>query len=263
MAVTVLRDDESGRLTGEARQAAELRLPQLVRRQLEPGSILGVSPAFAGPTFRGQAADIANRAYFRIYYKTLDRGLSFFNFALLPAIENYLPIQNQGAKVPELKPGICLYTKVRHRNAVVPGSTPVQQTIGIESRTMMLVGLFIGKEKINVLAATTPTEGIDSRRQFPAVPDEAIYTNNSNGYDLAEQFHREVVQAGEVVKIDIWSPVFGEIQVADLNNNSVATALNIKAEGLISGFRLCTSRINRAYYAIDLTITRYQARKRS
>ncbi len=190
----------------------------------------------------------AKRSYFKItYYSATDGKERVFLFTLLPAIESHLPIQNSGAKVPELKAGICINTKMLHRNIVVPGSTPVVQSIGPESTTMMLTGLFVGNELYDVSNSISQ----------PSFNDEL---GQNNAFEIAMAFRNEVVLPSIPVFIDIYASAGASFSAIDGARTDRFTRINTR--GLIKNIRNCTSRDNRSYYGLDVIVVDYIQRNR-
>lgn len=238
---------DPNQITGLTPAAAEqLRLSNRSTRS-NPSQIVGTGRNQVPWTSTGLASG-QSKSYFKITYYAIDGKERTFMFALLPAIENYLPIQGSGAKVPEVKTGIQITTRMRHRNIAVPGSTPVIQSIGPDSTTMQLTGLFVGNELFDVANSIGP-------------PTFSGSAGQTNAFDISRIFNNEIVLPSIPVFIDIFSSLSG----GSFNVLSGATPsrfTRIYVRGLITSFRSCTSRENRSYYALDILLTDYLQRQR-
>jgi hypothetical protein len=169
---------------------------------------------------------------------------STFIFALLPAIDHILNYSASGPfrgneSVPEVKPGIPIRTAMKHRNTVIPGGTNVVQTIGIDSKYIVLVGAFVGTEK-STSEAPAGSTFYDTIYQRIGNPKEQLPDYNS--YKQAMLFNKEVVEKGAPVNITIQT----EGQKADES---------IKVTGVIVDFKLQAVRESKTYYAMTVLYT--------
>lgn len=167
-----------------------------------------------------------------------------FNFALLPAIDNIVNYSASGPfrgneSVPEVKPGIPIRIAMKHRNTVIPGGTNVVQTIGIDSKYIVLVGAFVGTEKSTSEASVGSTY-YDTIYQRAGNPKEQLPQYNS--YKQAMLFNKEVVEKGAPVNIIVQT----EGQVADDS---------IKVTGVIVDFKIQAVREAKTYYAMTVLYT--------
>ena len=167
-----------------------------------------------------------------------------FNFALLPAIDNIVNYSASGPfrgneSVPEVKPGIPIRIAMKHRNTVIPGGTNVVQTIGIDSKYIVLVGAFVGTEKSTSEASVGSTY-YDTIYQRAGNLKEQLPQYNS--YKQAMLFNKEVVEKGAPVNIIVQT----EGQVADDS---------IKVTGVIVDFKIQAVREAKTYYAMTVLYT--------
>lgn len=181
-----------------------------------------------------------SKSYFTVSYFEDGTGKSkVFHFAMLPAIEAQLQFSSGGSlkgqgSVPEVKPGILTNTTVKYKNFLVPGGSPVVQTIGIQQTTHQLVGAFIGSEAFKDKGGAytkdlNPIYRIDNGKLGSAP-------------HLAKEFDEKVVQSGRPVNIEIQSDV------------------KYFYEGVIVSFKFYAVRQDRAYYVLDLLATRYRGK---
>lgn len=191
---------------------------------------------FDARVFRDNKKDI-----FTVEFKDLNGKKGTFHFDLLPAIENRGGGNIRAGDVPEVKPGILRMLETRHKNIVVPGATPVVQSIGIKSALVNLVGCFTG------------VEGKSAEVKYRNDPLLAKYGDKSdpptNAYEKATAFHNEVVLPMTQVKVTVQ---------ASVGSNGV---MKMVYEGVIIKFKDYAVRSNRNYYTIDLLVTSYAAHK--
>ena len=166
-----------------------------------------------------------------------------FIFALLPAIDNVLNYSSSSPfrgteTVPEVKPGIPIRTAMKHRNTVIPGGTNVVQTIGIDSKYIVLVGAFVGTET----KGTPNSTFYDTIYQRIGNPKEALPEYNS--YKQAMFFNKEVVEKGAPVNITI--------QTAGQEAKD-----SIKVTGVIVDFKVQVVRESKTYYAMTVLYTEH------
>lgn len=188
---------------------------------------------------------------FMISYKDLAGTKKEYYFDLLPAIENR-GSRFGNADVPEVKPGILQRIDTKHKNILIPGSTPVVQTIGINNTMLNLVGCFTGEEKINIDPASNRA-GLLENNVLYGSPGELTNKNVSSNKN-AKQFMDDVVLPGTAVDLEINSTNFG----GELNGSN--SEENIKYTGVIISFKFYSMRQNRTYYTIDMLVTRYNTR---
>jgi hypothetical protein len=187
------------------------------------------------------ALDPGKGSKFTIGYTDIKGVAKAWNFVLLPAIETNLSLGNSsplvrgsGGTIPDVKPGILTHSVMRLRSIPIPGSVPIVQTIGIESRITELVGAFIGTE--NKVDGTNGLSGIyqdsDGSLSDPATSAGAV----------AETFRDKVVDQGAPVTVLVATP-----------------GRKLKITGVIQAFKLYEVRYNRAYYSIQILHTQYAA----
>jgi len=189
--------------------------------------------------------------YFGIkYYDKFTGKGRYFRFSLLPAIENKISPLIPGQTVPGVQPGIMINTAMRHRNILIPGSTPVYQAIGLESVEIRLCGLLSGDETV-----INDTPG-------PITFTDNELGNATSGYDLAQFFREEVVIPGVPVDVEIYASAG---QVAPLQREGANPNGSIKINGslLIKSFRSMSARASREYYCIDAFLINYKLEKRA
>lgn len=195
--------------------------------------------------FDSSVIDPADRveSEFKVAYTDANGQDKTFVFTLLPAIESNVRSNNQGAVVPELKPGLLMKTGLTIKKFAVAGASPAFQTLGIDHTMMQLVGAFIGNEGVQ---APNSSQG----RGFISAGDILGRDNNTqplDAYRSALVFDVEVVQCGR--------PVFLTIKVD--NSDIVSTATHIQYTVLIQNFRYFLTRNDRVYYALELLVLDY------
>lgn len=193
--------------------------------------------------FRANADD-----KFSIKYKDRVSGASkTFWFDLLPAMENRGGSKFGNIEVPEVKPGILQRIDTKHKNIVVPGCTPVVQTIGINNAMLNLVGAMTGEENIN-----TPRTG-DSASQTDVLLGNFYepFDKDISANKKARQFMNDVVLPGTEV----------DVYITASNNGAGASSKEapelIKYTGVIISYKFYAVRKNKAFYTIDLLVTKY------
>jgi polyhydroxyalkanoate synthesis regulator phasin len=185
---------------------------------------------------------------FTVTYRDHKNIQKTFTFDLLPAVEARGSGIPGGSDVPEVKPGLLRVVETRHKNIIVPGAAPVQQSIGLKSTLINLVGMFSGMETI----AQGVTPAIPARSQTNDVflaesgPDGAYKPEPvTKAPGVADAFYREVVSPMTEVKVVVQAS----------NGNEGVTKLTYW--GVIIRFKDYYARENRVYYVIDLLLTRY------
>lgn len=167
-----------------------------------------------------------------------------FTFALLPAIDNIVNYSASGPfrgneSVPEVKPGIPIRTAMKHRNTVIPGGTNVIQTIGIDSKYIVLVGAFVGTEK-STSGDSVGATFYDTIYQRAGNPKGPLPEYSS--YKQAKFFNDEVVEKGAPVNITI-------------QTEGQKTDDSIKVTGVIVDFKIQAVREAKTYYAMTILYT--------
>ena len=210
--------------------------------------------------------------FFRVVYGNNTEKKSFL-FSLMPAIESHVQLNNPGNKVPEVKPGIKINSKIRQRAIIIPGSAPVYQSVGIEGTTLSLCGLFVGGE-YTALDVASVNGSTPDRLSSPA-GSGSIQT----AYNVAKFFNDKIVLPSRNVTIEINSVGFnidslGNAGITESINKDEATGLSnilsnvkkvvknpdvslISYTGLISQFTLMAARGDRCYYQIEFSVTKF------
>lgn len=148
-----------------------------------------------------------------------------FKFELLPSIESTVNhpggsnVLRGATTIPDVKPGIPIRTVMKHRNINIMGGKNVIQTIGIDSKFIILVGAFIGDNEIS-------------------------------SYQEAKFFDEQIVQPGLRVSVTIKAH-FGS-NLALPNPKKEGELKNLK--GFISEFKLYAVRREKSYYSITIII---------
>lgn len=148
-----------------------------------------------------------------------------FKFELLPAIESTVnhpggsSVLRGATTIPDVKAGIPIRTVMKHRNINIMGGKNIIQTIGIDSKFVILVGAFIGDNEIS-------------------------------SYQEAKFFDEQIVQPGLRVSTTIRAH-FGA-NLALPNPKEEGKFKNLK--GFISEFKLYAVRREKSYYSITLII---------
>jgi len=192
--------------------------------------------------------------YFSItYYDKYVGKARNFAFSLLPAIENSIRPNIPGQTVPGVMPGIMIHTKMRHRAVLIPGGTPVYQSIGLEAVEIRLCGLFTGNE--NALAPKGKS----------ALFTDSPELNVVSGYDVAQFFRENIVIPGTPVELDIFASN-GHIDVTGDSLSELeqrAGLVRITGTLLINELRTFSARASRDYYCIDGYLINYKLEKRA
>jgi hypothetical protein len=189
------------------------------------------------PPFEDKTYNAGSLQVFTItFIDSEDNTSKYFNFALLPAIETTAN-RGQGG-VPEVKPGIVTMTSMKYKNFLIPGATPVIQSIGVQSTVHQFVGAFIGSENISNMATRATMDFV-----YPLVATDPPWTNIENSFNKAKMFDHKVVQSGRPITMEMRSDV------------------DYVYEGVIVGFKFYAVRADRAYYTMDLLGTNYPRQK--
>jgi len=214
------------------------------------GSLSSRISSGGGSSASLELIDVSRQDYFAIkYYDRYTGKGRFFRFSLLPAIENKISPLVAGQTVPGVQPGIMINTSMRHRNILIPGSTPVYQAVGLESVEIRLCGLLSGDETV-----------------VNDTPGPINFTDNSlgngvNAYELAQFFREEVVIPGVAVDLDLFASA-GQVLPSDRDSITPSGAVHIQGKLLIKNFRSMSSRASRDYYCIDAFLINYKLEKR-
>lgn len=196
--------------------------------------------------------------FFKIIFKNNAGESKSFVFSLLPAIEAHTQLNNPGNKVPGVMPGIAITTKMRQRGIVVPGSTPVYQSIGVESMTMPLYGAFLGGEKIEVDSGYTGSSLPSGDLKLSGNAQVNGFINDA--YTVAEYFNNNIVLPSRAVTVEIHTinnPTKFIRNNSYLDAAEVGSSTYIVYTGLISQFKPMVVKGDRCYYCIDLSITKF------
>ena len=166
---------------------------------------------------------------FNIKYTDRQRGARVFNFALPPAVDNILTYSGSGsfrgnASVPDVKAGLPIRTTMKHKNIVISGGTNVVQTIGVDSKYIVLVGAFIGSEEFSTKPKT------------PGV--------SRSSYQTAKEFDERVVQQGAPISLNVTINAAGGAETIDIT-------------GVIVDFKAYAVRRAKTYYSITVLYTKY------
>lgn len=188
---------------------------------------------------------------FYILYKDRRSGTpKRFTFDLLPAMENRGGSKFGNIEVPEVKPGILQRIDTKHKNIVIPGSTPVVQTIGINNAMLNLIGAMTGEEVIGQGKSADEKSSSDVLLSSYEITDQ--FDKHVSANKQAKQFMDEVVLPGTEV----------EVYVSSSNNGASAPTAKegpeeIKYTGVIISYKFYGVRKNKAFYTIDLLVTKY------
>lgn len=152
------------------------------------------------------------------------------NFYLLPAVETVLNYSSPtskfrgGPSVPELRPGIPIRTVMRIKNHIVPGSYNITQNLGLDNKSIVLVGAII-----------------------PPV-------NSAHTYITAKYIDENIVQRGALIAVSI---IVSKGSSKDPNNQE-----SISFTGSIIEFKYYTVRSNLTYYSFNIVYSSYSLAKR-
>jgi len=196
----------------------------------------------------GANATYTTSSSFTIQYNDVTLGAPrYFNFSLPPAIDNILTYSSSGsfrgnASVPDVKPGIPIRTAMKHRNINIPGGTSVVQTIGVDSKYMVLVGAFLGSEQFSTAAMSSiPNQFAPV---YSSLSSGAANYGLSTAYTMAKAFDENVVQQGAAVTVTI-------------NMNDGVYSENVTATGVVVDFKIQAVRPAKTYYSITLLYTTF------
>ena len=194
---------------------------------------------------------------FIIRYKNSEGIEGAFVMALLPAIETNLQYSPSGSMkgqtgVPEVKPGIPSMTTMKYKNILVPGGTPILQTIGVQGVTHTLIGAFIGSEGkgnsylpeeliFSTKGSLDPIYNLNSSYTNPLPNSSSLISNTVNAYQSAKFFDKTVVRSGY--------PIIATV---------ISGGITYTYEGVVLDFKFYAVRDNRAYYVIDILTSNYR-----
>jgi hypothetical protein len=204
-----------------------------------------VIPSTKGQSF--EAAGEPSKSFFSIQFYDANGEPKFFNFSLLPTINPGIQGYS-GMSVPGAGPGIKIKSKMKHRSITIPGSTPVIQTVGVESTIIELVGIFTGFEKSYSTSKT--------------------YTNDTIGYlassgDVSSVFRYEVVQPSVPVQLSIKaSSGYVQDNTGAFTPDSNEKAVTIEMKILVTDFEEMVRQYDRTYYYIRAFVLTYPNTKR-
>lgn len=195
---------------------------------------------------------------FRIEYQNTQGSSRWFTFTLLPAIDitgrggiGNVNVGSMGM-IPEVKPGIVIRTTMKQKNIVIPGGTPVVQTIGVDNTIMQLVGSFVGTE-LDTGSGSAKKQGDLSTLYYGYDSD----AQQQPSTDKAEIFRNEVVYSGRPVTVVLQTehkaPRFSK------DNRPEVVRVRLKHRGVVIGFKYYAQRVNRTYYTLDLLLTDYNS----
>lgn len=175
--------------------------------------------------------NVSTRDTFEIFYQDVfvsdieKKQYKEFKFELLPSIESTVNhpggsnVLRGATTIPDVKPGIPIRTVMKHRNINIMGGKNVIQTIGIDSKFIILVGAFIGD-------------------------------NNISSHQEAKFFDEQIVQPGLRVSITIRAHFGADLALP--NPKKEGEFKNLK--GFISEFKLYAVRREKSYYSITIII---------
>lgn len=192
---------------------------------------------------------------FRIDYLDSSGAPKVFLFDLLPAIENRASNKMGSIEVPEAKPGILRRIDTKHKNIIIPGGTPVVQSIGIDKALLNLVGCFTGADEAYE-GKSIPRAGqqaLDELKDNTLMsrPGQATDPNDS-AIKASKKFYEDVVIPMTQVTVTIQS-----------SNGPDEGVERLVYKGVIVTFKDYVVRQNKTFYTIDLLITEYPKPKES
>ncbi len=186
--------------------------------------------------------------FFIKYKDRKDGSAKTFWFDLLPAMENRGGSKFGNIEVPEVKPGILQRIDTKHKNIVVPGCTPVVQTIGINNAMLNLVGAMTGEEIIGASANSAQSK---SANDVLLGSYQEPFDKETSANKKAKQFMDEVVLPGTEVDVFITASNTGASGTVQESPEL------IKYTGVIISYKFYGIRKNKAFFTIDLLVTKY------
>lgn len=212
-----------------------------------PSPVVSLSSINAG--FKVESARVLRdnlKDYFSVAFTDAAGAAKVFMFDLLPAIEHRGGGALRSLDVPEVKPGIMRAAETKHRNIVVPGSTPVVQSIGMKSILVNFVGAFTGAEGIG---GDPQKRAAGKAAEDNLLGGYGITTDPawSDSYARASEFYSQVVTPMTQVTVTLNAS----------RGTEGITAMVYK--GVIIKFKDYAARSNRTYYVLDMLVTEYAA----
>lgn len=180
------------------------------------------TPTIPKSELRKLESFIALSDKFTMSFKDADGEPKSIDFALLPAIEPILSYSSPtskfrgGPSVPEVRPGIPIRTVMRVKNQVVPGCYNLTQSLGVDSKSIILVGAII-------------------------IPKNSAIKHT---YETAKFIDERIVQRGKLVIVTITT---SRDLSKDPNNKNT-----ISFTGSIIEFKYYTVRPSLTYYSFNI-----------
>ena len=180
------------------------------------------TPTIPKSELRKLESFIALSDKFTMSFKDADGEPKLVEFELLPAIEPILSYSSPtskfrgGPSVPEVRPGIPIRTVMRVKNQVVPGCYNLTQSLGVDSKSIILVGAII----IPKISATKHT------------------------YETAKFIDERIVQRGKLVTVTITTSK--DLSKDPDNKNTISFI------GSIIEFKYYTVRPSLTYYSFNI-----------
>jgi hypothetical protein len=180
------------------------------------------TPTIPKSELRKLESFIALSDKFTMSFKDADGEPKLVDFELLPAIEPILSYSSPtskfrgGPSVPEVRPGIPIRTVMRVKNQVVPGCYNLTQSLGVDSKSIILVGAII----IPKISATKHT------------------------YETAKFIDERIVQRGKLVTVTITTSK--DLSKDPDNKNTISFI------GSIIEFKYYTVRPSLTYYSFNI-----------
>ena len=239
-----------------SKQTGADQLSAAQEQQQETALLQPLDNTFSPPT-QGLGKPGATQGKFSISYNDLENNQKKWHFILLPAIESHLRmssgapvVSGQGQQPPEVKAGIMVKTTMKHKNIVVPGSSNVVQTIGIESTVIQLCGAFIGVE-----GNSEAGRNLGNQLLYPPWGKQRYVIDNGarHSWVLAREFDVEVVQPGRAVTSRITT------QLSELD---AGKAITMEYTGVVVGFKIYAVRKDRTFYCLDILVTQSDITKK-
>lgn len=217
-----------------------------------------------------------NDLFFRIIYETTEGVFKTLNFALLPAKETKL---GGGWNVPDVKMGLPLQAKMKHKIQTIPGSGPVVQTVGIAGTTFNLIGGVLGLEFIGDFSTEPYKQSLktfeasnkkinnkktNSKQKLPN-PDlaqPALYRTFGQGdkfdsaYQVLYKILEEIVYPGRPVIIEMNPAANGGSLRLDPKVKNKQNSL-FRYTVIVQSAKFLFALADRCYYNLEVFITQY------
>jgi hypothetical protein len=109
--------------------------------------------------------------------------LGGLSFEIPPAVQSMLPVGNHGSghDTPGVGAGISFRHMQNYATMLIPGSSPVYQSLGIQGHMIEFVGVFLGFNKDRLLDAEKTggrnVRGTGFKDNFDATNPDPLYTN--------------------------------------------------------------------------------------